>query len=247
MNYTDMPLPLDVVLVRGTGIRGWFLCALQSIRLGRLVRFSHALLSLGEGALVHAVIPRVGIIRPLDVWHSKKYHKNPLVLRRTALNSESEISALIEFAYAFSRLKYHEKYNLFFGIPKSILRRKSSFCSELVVQAHRLFGTEFFDTKRPEKVYPGHLSELAVDIEWSDVSNIYKAYTEEILQGRNSNSNVVASTRYKTGEAQFLLFENMLNLLRISDANIESLGEHTKKITELTRLFNEAAERVHTQ
>src|SRR5579872_441080 len=179
--------------------------AVEPVRLReKLPHYSHVMLGVGSGLVIHADGKRVSIdvisqiIRP-SMSDAARFQ----VYRYSGLGS-AVAEAIVTSAYRY----YDQSYGFipFFSDPRKALRRRkedtTQFCSRLVAHAYRSGGitlTELADSK----VLPLDLYRICQQASWRDVS---AEFIDERLDGRVRQVLVDADMEQKLGIALSEIF-----------------------------------------
>ena len=143
MTTIPIPLAFDIILVRGTKFFSPWNRLFQSIGMLKHISFSHVLLCLGSGTVLHSPIGGVKLDRLLEIWDSKEYKEKKKVLRHKERekifkvmigndinegnNFEDDANYtqdILKQSLEFCFQRYGKKYNFFSVFSKNQLRMK---------------------------------------------------------------------------------------------------------------------------
>lgn len=248
--YTSPPriYPLDVVLACGSHKRSKQLCALQTVRFGQKVSFSHVILAIQPGVYLHSTTDAgVHFARPADIWESPDYEARKLVLRNTALHTLVSQTEIIETAIKYSHEVSGDRYNYFISLPKRVakaLRRvlnqdeNALFCSELAAKVLLSRSVRVVPSLPPEQIWPGHFEHQRNDGSWMDVTPLHATYAELCTIGKDLKCvDPGAKYCFEMSEYAFDLSQN-LHTVKLGNRKLSADVEESRlKFDEVDQTF----------
>lgn len=148
----------------------------------RIPSFSHAMIGIGGGLVIHADGKRVSIEVISDVIRSEMKDAARFAVYRHKSLSPQAAAAIVKTAYSY----YNQSYGFlpYFGSLKRKLRRKedtTQFCSRLVAHAYGAAGCQL-TTLADARVLPIDLYRICQSNDWQEVTAefIEKTFSEEI-------------------------------------------------------------------
>jgi hypothetical protein len=149
-----------------------------------LPSYSHVMLGVGGGLVIHADGKRVSIDVISDVIHPEMNDVARFVVYRHQQLSISSTADIVKAAYRY----YSQSYGFtpYFGRPVDTPRRKedtTQFCSRLVAHAYRTAGHQL-TTLADNRVLPLDLYRICQSAEWRDVTSdfVKNAFSDKVAQ-----------------------------------------------------------------
>lgn len=186
-------------------------------------RSSHVMISLGDGAFVHATTEE-GVVFTSYPSINEKLKDGWRVIRRTVLSQE-DFDSLQKSAMFYAGQAYNYKFYL-----KG--NDSSSFCSELAAKIYSLANIDLVPERDPSRITPAHIDEIADKSSlWQDVTEIYVNGFADI--DKDQGTYAIAHLCF------FSLINKRQRMLKLTDQLFEMIDTGAKGDEKLTKLRDE--------